>query len=108
MIKLYRAVSQSEKEDLDRCQLFRTNSNTLEAKQFFMSTAAVRQFVDLSRVQDYIPPYIHLLIINIDAGCLNRAEPAYMNLDGFNAVNISERDLSSFNNCVLFFKQALL
>jgi hypothetical protein len=45
MIKLYRAISQNEKDDFDRDQQFRTGKNTLEAKQFFKSRAAVKQFV---------------------------------------------------------------
>ena len=53
MIKLYRAISQQEKDDYDSQQIFRTGRNTLEAKQFFKSRTAVKEFVDSSVMQGY-------------------------------------------------------
>lgn len=108
MITLYRAISEREKEDYDRTQSFNTGMNTLEAKQFFKSRIAIKQFVESSVMQNYDPPYIYLLIIRIDETLLRNANPTEMKLDGFDAVNINEDDLLSFNNCVTFVKQELL
>jgi hypothetical protein len=108
MIKLYRAISQQEKDDYDSQQIFRTGRNTLEAKQFFKSRVAVTQFVASSVLQAYDPPYKYLLIINIDEGCFNMTDHADMKLDGYDAVNINEDHLLNFNNCVRFVQQEIL
>ncbi len=108
MIKLYRAISQSEKEDYDQEQVFRTGINTLEAKQFFKSTIAVKQFVANSVIQQYDPPYLYLLTITIDEDLYNNSNPTNIKLDGYDAVNIDEDDLLSFNNCVKFVNQESL
>ena len=101
MIKLFRAISQNEKDDYDQQQqLFRTGINTLEAKQFFKSRTAVKQFVASSVIQQYDPPYLYLLILTIDEGLYNDSNPTNMKLDGYDAINIDEDDLPSFNNCV--------
>ena len=108
MIKLYRAISQEEKDDYDIDQLFRTGRNTLEAKQFFNSRTAVTQYIEQSILQDYMPPYTYLLTINIEENCLDTSNPTYMVLDSFHAVSISDMDLLTFSNCVIFVKQELL
>ena len=43
--KLYRAVSKSEYDDWKTISIFRTAKNTLEAKQFFKTMIAVKDFV---------------------------------------------------------------
>ncbi|HEY4327181.1 MAG TPA: hypothetical protein VGN20_24550 [Mucilaginibacter sp.] len=105
MTKLYRAISQAEKEDYDQIRLFRTTRNTLEAKQFFKSLAAVRQFVERSVLQTYNPPYLYLLTVTVDNSLLHEANPDNMSLDGFEAMNIAEDDLIAFNNCVTFVEE---
>jgi hypothetical protein len=55
-MKLYRAVSQLEKDDFDEQGFLRTGENTLEAKQFFKSIEAVSEFVANSRLRQYDPP----------------------------------------------------
>jgi len=108
MIKLYRAISQREKDDDDSKQIFRTGKNTLEAKQFFKSRAAIKEFVDSSVMQDYDPPYLYLLIISVDGDCFNMIDHTNMKLDGFDAININEDYLLNFNNCVRFVQQEIL
>ncbi len=108
MITLYRAVSQQEKDDYDSKKIFRTDKNTLEAKQFFKSRIAIKQFVESSKLQDYDPPYTHLLIISVDEDTFKAIHHIDMKLDGYEAVNIDEDHLLGFNNCVKFVKQELL
>ena len=108
MIKLYRAISQKEKDDYDELKIFRTGKNTLEAKQFFKSRTAVKQFVASSVIQDYDPAYIYLLVIEVDEELFDKSNPSNMKLDGYDAVNVDEDDLPSFNNCVIFVKQESL
>ncbi len=108
IIRLYRAISQSEKDDFYIDQIFRTGKNTLEAKQFFKSRTAVSQFVERSVIQNYLPPYLYLLMINIDEECLNESNPTFMILDGFSAVNIEDVNLLSFSKSVIFVQQELL
>ncbi len=98
MIKLYRAVSQAEKDDYDQTKRFNIGINTLEAKQFFKSPVAVRQFVQRSVIQDYDPPYIYLLTITVNTDLLTQANPDDGLLDGFEAITIAEADLNAFNN----------
>jgi hypothetical protein len=108
MIKLYRAISQQEKDDYESQQIFRTGKNTLEAKQFFKSRAAIKEFVDSSMIQDYDPPYLYLLIVSIDEECFILIDHKDMKLDGYDAVNIDEEHLLNFNNCVRFVQQEIL
>jgi hypothetical protein len=108
MIKLYRAISQQEKEDYYSQQMFRTGKNTLEAKQFFKSRTAIKEFVDSSVIQEYDPPYLYLLIIRVDEDCFNVTDHTDMKLDGYDAVNINEEHLLNFNNCVKFVQQVTL
>jgi hypothetical protein len=108
MIKLYRAVSQQEKDDYNTHKIFQTGKNTLEAKQFFKSRIAIKQFVDSSILQDYDPPYSWLLIISIDEHWFNVANHTEMRLDGYDAISIDEDHLSDFTNYVTFVKQESL
>lgn len=104
-MKLYRAVSVFEKQNYDIHREFRTDINTLEAKQFFRSRTAVTNFVERSVTQNYQPPYMFLYIIDIDEICLDNLEPSYMTLDGYEAVSVDEENLIEFNNCVIFVKE---
>jgi hypothetical protein len=108
MSKLYRAISQAEKDDYDQQQRLLTGQNTLEGKQFFKSLTAVKQFVANSVLQDFDPPYVHLLTIRIDDDLFELANPEHMPLDGFEAVNVTEDNLDSFNNCIIFVKEEVL
>ncbi|HZX59155.1 MAG TPA: hypothetical protein VFE54_10525 [Mucilaginibacter sp.] len=108
MIILYRAISEGEKENFDNGRQFRTAKNTLEAKQFFKSRTAVRQFVASSVTQDYDPPYVYLLVVGLDEASFAQTEHTQMKLDGYEAVNVEEDDLAVFNNCVKFVREELL
>lgn len=57
--------------------------------------------------RNFDPPYIYLWTIKIDELQIDLS-PHAMKLDGFDAVNIDEVDLLSFNNCVKFVKEELL
>ena len=94
--------------DYQRTQAFNTSQNTLEAKQFFKSRTAAKQFVERSIIQGYDPPYMHLMIIKIDNKQLYNLNPEEMRLDGFDALSINEDALPYFNNCVIFVKHELL
>jgi hypothetical protein len=102
MIKLYRAISQGEKDNFDLDRQFRTGERTLEVKQFFKSRKAVMSFVASSILQDYNPPYAFLLTVSINEDLLEESNPESMPLDGFEAISINEIDLESFNDCVIF------
>lgn len=104
-MKLYRAISQNEKDDYDTDQQFRTGVNTLEAKQFFRSPTAVKQFIESSVLQDYDPPYAYLLTITADDNLLEAANPEYGKLDGYEAITIAEDNLLSFNQSVIFVEE---
>jgi len=108
MVKLYRAVSKSEKDDYDDQHVLRTGRNTLEAKQFFKSREAVNEFVANARLQQYDPPYEYLLIISTNN--LEFDDPIYTNmpLDGYEAISIHEDNLPTFNNYIKFVEQETL
>jgi len=107
MITLFRAVSQPEKEDYDALLAFRTGRNTLEAKQFFKTRAAVTSFAGDAVEQNYDPPYTHLMIVTADDDQFDIIQRT-RKLDGYDAVHIEEDDLPAFNNCVIFVKQEVL
>jgi hypothetical protein len=107
MTILYRAVSEQEKEDIDTQKVFRVGRNTLEAKQFFKTRIAVKQFVANAVVQQYDPTYAHLMIVGVDDACFD-FEGRIQKLDGYDAVHIEEEDLQTFNNCVKFVRQEIL
>jgi hypothetical protein len=108
MIKLYRVVSQQEKDDFDNQGQLRTGKNTLEAKQFFKSMEAIRQFVRRARQQQYDPPYQYLFTINIDKKDFSNIPHESMPLDDYDAISIREDNLLAFNNCIKFVKQEAL
>jgi hypothetical protein len=107
MTVLYRAVSKQEKEDIDARGEFRVARNTLEAKQFFKTRIAVKQFVANSVVQQYDPDYTHLIIVGVDDLCFDSAGHT-QKLDGYDAIHIEEEDLRAFNNCIKFVRQETL
>lgn len=45
VLTLYRVVSEAEKIDYDKNEVFQLGINTLEAKQFFKSREAIVEFV---------------------------------------------------------------
>ena len=100
MATLYRAVSNVEYRDYQKSKLFKTAKNTLEAKQFFKSRIAIREFVASSVEQAYFPPYTHLLILTIDDTQLSKVRIDTMDLDGFEAISVPENQLSAFNTCI--------
>ena len=99
-LKLYRAVSQNEFEDWEKIKAFRTAKNTLEAKQFFKSLLAVKDFVSNSQIQKFSPAYSMILEIEILNDCLNSIQVFTTELDRFEAITVSENDLPGFNKCV--------
>jgi len=108
MATLYRAVSRAEYRDYRNSNQFNTAINTLEAKQFFKSRTAVREFVRNAVEQNYHPPYTHFLILTVDDKRLKKIRIDKMDLDGFEAVSVPEDQLPVFNNCVTFVNEEKL
>lgn len=105
-MKLFRTVSQAEKDDYDNLGgVFRTAENTLEAKQFFKSEIAVRKFLESARNQEFFPPYEHLFVVDINEKCLRGIGYDEQELDTFEAITIQEDNLTQFNNCINFVDQ---
>lgn len=102
MIKLYRAVSALEFEDYRSQKKFRTSKNTLEAKQFFKSEEAVKEFIKDSKKQNYNPSYKYILLVLVDKQCLENSIYEEQELDRFLAITIHEADLPLFNKCIIF------
>jgi len=102
---LYRAVSSDEYKDFTTDFKFRTATNTLEAKQFFKSERAVREFVKIAYTSSFKPPYKFILIIEVDIHWLAAVQFESQNLDGYDAITIQLSDLSSFNNCFTFTRE---
>ena len=100
-MKLYRIVSHDEREDFQKYR-FRTSRNTLEAKQFFKSEIAIREFYRDSLIQGYQPPYSFLISVDISEECLNMILFDTQELDTFEAVTVFEPDLPAFNDCINF------
>lgn len=90
---LYRAISNAENIDFRKDYQFRTARNTLEGKQFFKSEAAVREFASEALKRNYQPPYTSFLIINVDDDCIADISAYTQELDGFEAITISEDHL---------------
>src|SRR6266567_3036392 len=105
MIKLYRVVSQLEKDDFDKHGFFRTEKNTLEAKQFFRSTDAIKEFVNKALLQEYYPPYEYLFTIIIDKEDFSNIPHTNIELDSYDAISIHEDNLTIFNNNIKFVNQ---
>ncbi|MBB3969396.1 hypothetical protein [Mucilaginibacter phyllosphaerae] len=97
-----------EKDDFDIDDQFRTGENTLEAKQFFKSLEAIREFVENSKLREYDPPYVYLLTINVNKVKFNKTPHTDMPLDGYEAITIHEDNLPIFNNCVNFVNTEIL
>jgi|GEM_PF-1602151 hypothetical protein len=101
-MKLYRAVSIDEYQDFSTDKAFRTTNRTLEAKQFFKSEIAVREFVIAAAKRSFWPPYECILTVDIDNQCFEAVGAEGQNLDGHDAITIQEDYLTSFNNCITF------
>ncbi|MBW0161756.1 MAG: hypothetical protein HYI21_06870 [Sediminibacterium sp. Gen4] len=101
---LYRAISDAEKEDLGIDQKFRTQINTLEAKQFFRSEIAVREYIQLASIRQFIPPYTHTISVFIDDHCFENLTYEQQVLDGHEAISIESNHLYNFNKCVNFIE----
>jgi hypothetical protein len=87
---------------------FHTARNTLEAKQFFKSRTAIREFVVSSMDQKYDPPYTRLLILTLNDSMLSEVSYDEMDLDGFEAISVPEDELPAFNKSVTFVKEEML
>ena len=95
MAKLFRAISQAEKDDYDETKLFNTGRNTLEAKQFFKSLTAVKQFVASAAMQEYNPAYLYFLTVTVDDDTFNQANPTNIIIV---LSLLKRRDYDSFSN----------
>lgn len=101
---LYRAVSTTEKDDIQTHNHFRTQINTLEAKQFFSSEIAVVEYVIASIKRCFIPPYTHILSVSIDDQCFLHVTHNQQELDGHDAISIDQQHLPHFNKFVTFME----
>lgn len=108
MATFYRAVSDEEHCDYRNSNCFNTAQNTLEAKQFFRSRTAIREFVASAIDQSYYPPYTWLFILTIDDKKMSHIHFDTMDLNGFEAVSIPEDQLPAFNNCITLVKEEKL
>lgn len=101
---LYRAVSTAEKDDIETLKYFRTQINTLEAKQFFSSETGVVEYVIASVKRRFIPPYTHILSVSIDDQCYLHVTHQQQELDGHEAISIDQQHLPHFNKFVTFME----
>ncbi|TDO28775.1 hypothetical protein [Sediminibacterium goheungense] len=101
---LYRAVSTAEKDDIQIHKQFRTQINTLEAKQFFSSEVAVSEYVAASVKRNFIPPYTYILTVSINEQCFLHVTHNRQELDGHDAISIDQQHLSLFNKFVIFIE----
>jgi hypothetical protein len=101
---LYRAISDAEKKDLGIDQKFRTQLNTLEAKQFFCSETAVLEYIQASSIRQFIPPYTYTVSVFIDDHCFENLTYEQQVLDGHEAISIDSSHLYNFNKCVNFIE----
>jgi hypothetical protein len=99
-MKIYRAVSNKERRDYRKDQLFRTAKNTLEAKQFFKSEISAQEFIKESRIRKFSPPYKYLFHIEIDEECVSKIDYDEQILDGYTAITIQESRLPAFDKCI--------
>jgi hypothetical protein len=102
---LYRAVSKAELDDWRDSNLFRCSANTIEAKQFWESMKAAKNFVNLSQRRNFSLPYCCILEIKIDTNCLEKTKYESQELDRYMAITIREIDLEQFNKCGKKIKQ---
>lgn len=101
-MKLFRTVSDDEWNDYYSHKKFRTAKNTLEAKQFFKSETGVREYKRKADEIIFVPPYRHLLVVELDLRCLSTIPFDEQVIDDYDAITIAEDDLNNFNNCVNF------
>lgn len=68
---LYRAVSTAEKDDIQNHKQFRTQINTLEAKQFFCNETAVVEYIiaSINAVSYHHTLIFYLYQLTISAFC---------------------------------------
>jgi hypothetical protein len=105
-MRLYRAISQAERDNFfAKGKTFRIAKNTLEAKQFFKSKAAVDLFVAESAKQNYDPSYCFILLIIVKDNCFQKLDFTEQQLDGFEALTIPEATLPAFNKCINFVNE---
>jgi len=100
--KLYRAVSDAEYKDWENKSEFRTAKNTLEAKQFFKTEGAVRDFINQSYATALSFPYLFVMEIHVLKTCLENLNADYIKLDTHEAVSIDEDELPDFNKRITF------
>ena len=96
-MKLFRAVSKAEKDDLERHVAFRTALNTLESKQFFKDKNAVKQYVRHAKQRDFYPPYEFIVEVEIKNVDMKNIKYEKLELDSSDAVNIPDNQLSSLS-----------
>ena len=101
-MKLYRVISQAEKDDYEFTGQLRTATNTLEAKQFFKTRKAVNEYLENAISQDFQPVYVTLLIVDIEKSDFDTLQADEMALDGFLAVTVHEEHLNSLNSFIKF------
>jgi len=101
---LYRAISDAEKEDLRIYQKFRTQINTLEAKQFFCSETAMLEYIQAASIRQFMPPYTYTVSVFIEDHCFENLTYEQQVLDGHEAISIDSSHLYNFNECVNFIK----
>jgi hypothetical protein len=100
--KLYRAVSEAEYKDWENINGFRTAENTLEAKQFFKTERAVKDFIHQSQAAHLSSPYLFTIEVHVLNTCLESLNADYINLDTHEAISIDEDELEGFNKCITF------
>ena len=108
VMKIFRAISEMEREDYHACNLFRTSKNTLEAKQFFRLEADAREFINEAKKKNYLPTYKYLLDVEIDEFCFYKIHPEEQELDRFDAITIYKIHLPAFNNCIKLVKEYVI
>lgn len=101
---LYRAVSDAEQEDIQLHNCFRTQINTLEAKQFFCNEVAVREYVVASIKRNFVPPYTYILTVSVDDQFFLQVTHIRQELDGHDAINIDQQHLNCFNKFITFIQ----
>ncbi len=99
---LYRAVSTAEKDDIQIHKQFRTQINTLEAKQFFCTELAVLEYLAFAIACQFIPPYTYILSVSIDDQCFQHVVHDRQELDGHDAISINKEHLPHFNQFINF------
>jgi hypothetical protein len=105
---LFRAMSMAEFREYRGSGLLQIAGQTLEAKQFFRSEAAVMDFVKRADVQGFIPRYARMLTFVLDTDCFPADALQEQILDGHLAVTIAEEHLPQLNNCINFVRSHVI